>query len=158
MPVEKDDSLIPEWLRQEQERRELEEARGAARKAQDHAALLLIKQKASLFRTRVLARLEASVEALPITVEMTGSVNRVGTGFRVCVNKLGPRANYTHTDLFFEPLRIRCNFHEGGSEEFRFCALSEFEIGVIDGAGPLTEEETGDYIMQRMVSLIKSRC
>jgi hypothetical protein len=98
------------------------------------------------------------MKALPATVEMTGSVNHVGTGFRVCVNKLGPRANYTHTDLFFEPLRIRCNFHEGGSKELRFCALSESEVGVIDGGGPMSEEEAGDYIMQRMVNLIKSRC
>ena len=155
--TEKDDFPIPQFLRREQEQRELEKAQEAARKGRDHAAFLLIAQKASLFRTRVLSRLEASVKALPVTVEMVGSVNRVGTGFRVCVNKLGPIANYTHTDLFFEPLRIRCNFHEGGSEELRFCTLSESEIAVIDGAEPMTEEETGDYILQRMVNIIKSR-
>jgi hypothetical protein len=155
--MEKDDPLIPEWLRQEQEQRELENLQDAARKAQDRAAFLLIEQKAPLFRTRVLARLEASVKALPMTVEMTGSVNRVGTGFRVCVNKLGPIANYTHTDLFFEPLKIRCNFHEGSSEDLRFCVLSGSEVRVIDGVGPMSEEETGDYIMQRMVNLIKRR-
>lgn len=158
MDMDKDDPRSPEWLRREHKQRESEKSRSEAQNSQDRAALLLIQQKAALFRDRVLARMEACVRALPEAVEMTGSVNQLGTAFRVCINKLGPRANYTHTDVFFEPLRIRCNFHEGGSEELRFCALSESEIGVIDGAGPMSEEETGDYIMQRMVSLVKSRC
>ena len=153
------DNPIPEipWLQNEQAQHALEKAQEAVRREQNRAALLLIKQKSSIFCTRFSARLNLCVAALPNAVEMTGSVNHVGTGYRVCVNKLGPIANYTHTDLFFEPLRIRCNFHEGGSEEFRFCVLSESEIGVIDGAEPMTEEEIGDYIVHRMVKIIKER-
>lgn len=156
--MDKDDPRFPEWLRWEHQQRESERMRSEAQTSQDRAALLLIEQKGPLFRDRVLSRMEACVKALPETVEMAGSLNPLGACFRVCVNSLGPRANYTHSDVFFEPLRIRCNFHEGGSEELRFCALSESEIGAIGGARPMSEEETGDYIMQRMVNLVKSRC
>ncbi len=156
-PVGERQPSIPEWLQEEAERTELSKIQGELRAARDAAAQSLIAVKGPLFVERVLARLGASVNALQ-QIGMAGSINSVGDGaFRICVNKLGPYANYTHTDLFFEPLRIRCHFLEGGGEEFRYCALSERELAVIDGADPMKEEEVADSIMRRMVHLVKTR-
>lgn len=151
--------FIPEWMRQKREQRESANAREEARKNQARAARLLVGEKSPLFWQGILRELKISVDALP-TLEMSGSINPVGlNAFRVFVNKLGYVANFVYTDLFLlpEPLRIHCNVFGEGSYDLRFCALSESEISVIDGSEPMNQEQTAEYIMRRMTSLIESR-
>lgn len=155
--MNENDPLIPEWMRREKERRESENARKEAQRSLALAARLLIEGKSPLFWQDVLRILKISVAALP-TLGMNGSINPVSLNtFRVCVSKLGPIANYTHTDLSFEPLRIHCNVFGEGSYDLRFCAISESEISVIGNSEPMNQEKSAEHIMRHMTSLIESR-
>lgn len=146
--------LIPEWIQKEQERRELEQARAEAERATERAASLLIKTSGPEFGKDVLMRLKISTEALP-TLGMSGSVNPAGNAFRICVNKPGSVAKFTHTDLFLEPFGLRCNLFGGGSYELRYCATSESEIGVIGDAEPMDRDQTAEFIIRSMIRRIE---
>lgn len=148
------DPLIPEWMRQERERDKLYRAHQQVEDSATRAALLLIEKKAPIFWKHVLRNLKISVDALPV-LGMTGFVRNVNSGFRVSINKLGPVANYTYTDIFLHPQRIHCRTFEQNFYDLRFC-IEDSEIEVIGTEEPMDEEQTAEHIMRRMIDIVLS--
>ena len=152
------DTLMPEWMKRRQGKKEAGEARAEAAKQRDLAFSNLLQLKCPDFWRSLTEKLGIAVEFLP-KLNMQGRLTPLNPGVRISVSRPGAFANQTYTDLFPTLSEIKATMPDGGAYTLPFVAASDTEIAVtvVEGHSPMNADKAAEYIMTRMIELIESR-
>lgn len=152
------DTLMPEWMKRKQGKKEAEEARAEAVRQRDMAMSNLVQLKFPDFWKSLTEKLAIAVEFLP-KLDMQGELTPMNVSIRVSVSRPGIFANQTYTDLFPTSREIKATMLDGDAYTLPIVAVSDSEIAVTvtGGHSPMNAEKAAEHIMSRMIELIESR-
>jgi hypothetical protein len=148
---------IPDWIKREKQKLDQEDANEAEAHKDAMRRGLLVNELRPVFWTALLAQLKKNAEALK-HIGLKGDYGETGFGnVRITVTKPGNFPNITYTDIFQDDAHIRCTTLGDGAYNLDFHAGDE-EIGVInlaDATPFMSAAQAADYVVQRMVAVIK---
>jgi hypothetical protein len=139
---------------------ELAEARRQAAEQRALAAALFVEEEGPKFWKTLKEKLQIAVDALPV-LSLNGSFSSIGpVSVRINMNQPGIFANITYTDIFIDQNGFRCTTLDDGFYNLAFCIVSENNLAVMDQqheSSPMNPEEASEYIIRRMIKLLRSR-
>jgi hypothetical protein len=152
------DKELSEFIKRQKEQRKRAKAAAAETWHQSLKLTSLIQSQGARFWSRLLKKLEFTVNALP-EIDFTGTVSPFGEDIvRISISNRSLPPVQSWTDLVRDDGRIRCSVLNCGIYYLDFVALSADELALQDiqrNDDAMDEGKTAVYVIERMVNIME---
>jgi hypothetical protein len=152
------DKELSEFIKRQKEQRKRAKVSAAETRQQSLRLTALIQSQGARFWSRLLKKLESTVNALH-EIDFTGSVSPFGEDIvRISVSNQSLPPVQSWTDLVRDDGRIRCSVLNCGIYYLDFVALSADQLALQDiqrNDDAMDEGKTAVYVIERMVNVME---
>ena len=152
------DKELSEFIKRQKEQRKRAKVSAAETRQQSQRLTALIQSQGARFWSRLLKKLESTVNALH-EIDFTGSVSPFGEDIvRISVSNQSLPPVQSWTDLVRDDGRIRCSVLNCGISYLDFVALSADQLALQDiqrNDDAMDEGKTAVYVIERVVNVME---
>ena len=161
-----DDSMVPEWVKQQAEKDRLKEAEAEVKACRQEATTLKIRDEAPAFWKQLLEQVQINLNALG-HLNLQGSAQKIGCNqkekstWQIVVSSPVPVLPHRWLELSYTigSTNISCKPSHGEPYDLSFCVREDMGDGALaiffsDGISR-DAEESGDFLIKDIVSHLR---